>query len=210
MKRTIDVALPVNASQNVSKNKRVAEITINVAINANTNDDVSVKSDIGLASISENVFDFHKDVSTSNFLSSSGFGSPSGFNGFCGSFLSSFSFGSPSVMYDSEFIGFIHNSAVIVKHVYFFKCNNVDVMSFVNDTLVPNFGNNIKCCYVKCNNAINIMNKLLENTKENDSNIDLIPNCIERKFIFKCNAHKAEKLLMKMSGVHSAYNFQVC
>src|SRR5579872_1346625 len=196
MKRTINIALPVDASRDTSnkRNKQSVEITINVAVNDGSDNvapvistDSSLNFDAILAPASKNVFDFHKDTLSSNFLSSSGFGSSSGFNGFCGPFLSPFSFDSSSIAYDSQFIGFIHNSDVIMEHVYFFKCNNIDVMSFVNDTIVPIFGNNIKCCYVKCSDGTNIMDKLLEISQEknyqSDDNIDLIPTCIERKFI---------------------------
>lgn len=119
-----------------------------------------------------------------------------------------------------QYVGFICNGIIRTEYVYFFKCDDeVDIMSYVKDTLTSYFGNDIKCCYVKCRDAFRIMNEISKIAKECKINIDIDINPIlkhdtDYNFILKCDGIEIFETLKSLATDNKefipTYKFQVC
>ena len=116
---------------------------------------------------------------------------------------------------DMQCVGFIYGGSVIdEKYVYFFKCNNGDILSYFNNNIVPYFGNDIKCRYVKCKKTKNIMQKLMSTVKDNmyqtHNGCNKILTCnIDCKFFVNCSIDEGTKLIKSVTNVESAYEFNI-
>jgi hypothetical protein len=103
-----------------------------------------------------------------------------------------------SIKNKNQYVGFIYGGSIIkATHIYLFQCNNTDAISHVRKTLVPYFGGNIYGRYVRCKDAKETMNIILEASLEKGYQTDT--DC---QNILKCNIGDASEFIKNCAGVN--------
>jgi hypothetical protein len=105
-----------------------------------------------------------------------------------------------------QVVGFVYGGSLMNDDMkVFFKCYIFDVAKHVRANMAPYYGNNIKVCYIRCDNADSVYNDILNSF---DKVIDIFP---EDEFpnIVRCSIHNAVDIMKDVSDTTSIHKFNL-
>jgi hypothetical protein len=102
----------------------------------------------------------------------------------------------------NQAVAFIYGGSLIkASHVYLFQVEDKDVVAYAQKNLSQYFGDKVSGRSVKCENAEDIFNRVLEQAEEKEYRVE--PNCP----ILKCSVNNAAQLLKDIAECSTANSF---